>query len=115
MSKGESKARKIPHVPARGESKCERKPGEMTIPFPLSHFPNGMVIYKLFNKEYWKEKVIRYNTTNAYYTVLYDDNDEKELTHKELKAYLMPTAKGEYWTEQQSGRRRSNNHSDVYH
>ena len=40
---------KIPHAPA---PKCERKPAEMTIRSPLSHFPNGTVIYKLFNKEY---------------------------------------------------------------
>ena len=98
---------KTPHVPARGDPKCERKPAEMTIPSPLSHFPNGTIIYKLFNKEYWKARVIRYNTKNAYYTIQYNDNDEEELTHEEINAYLIPSAKGEYWTEQQSGRRRS--------
>ena len=43
---------KIAHVPERGESKCEQKPAEMTILSPLSHFPNGTIIYKLFNNEY---------------------------------------------------------------
>ena len=79
----------------------------MTIPSPLSHFPNGTIIYKLFNKEYWKAKVIRYNTKPNYYTVQYDNNDEEELTHEEIDAYLIPPDKGEYWTEQQSGRQRS--------
>ena len=99
---------KILHVPARREPKCEQKPAEMKIPKPLSHFPNGTVIYRLFNKEYWKATVIRYNTQLAFYTVRYNDNDEEELTHEEINAYLIPLDKGEYWTEQQSGRRRSN-------
>ena len=60
---------KIQHVPARGEPKCERKPTETTIPSPLSHFPNGTVIHKLFNKEYRKARVTRYNAKRAYYTV----------------------------------------------
>ena len=98
---------KIAHAPKRGESKCERKPAEMTIPSPLSHFPNGTIIYKLFNKEYWKAKITRYNPKTSYYTVRYDDNDKEELTHQEINAYLIPPAKGEYWIEQQSGRRRS--------
>ena len=86
---------KIPHVPARGEPKCERKPAEMTIPSPLSHFPNGTIIYKLFNKEYWKAKITGYNTKTFYYTVMYDDNDKEELTYQEINAYLIPPAKGE--------------------
>ena len=106
--------RPIEHVPPRilfndkkQESKCEQKPAEMTIPSPLSHFLNETIIYKLFNKEYWKAKITKYNNKTSYYTVRYDDNDEEELTHQEINAYLIPPAKGEYWTEQQSGRRRS--------
>ena len=77
------------------------------IPSPLAHFPNGTIIYKLFDKEYWKAKITWYNQKTSYYTVRYDDNDEEELTHQEITAYLIPPAKGEYWTEQQSGRQRS--------
>ena len=91
---------KILHVPARGEPKCEQTPVEMTIPSTLSHFPNGTIIYKLFNKEYWKAKIIRYNTKRAYCTVQYNYNDEEELTHEEINAYIIPRDKGEYWTEQ---------------
>ena len=36
--------KKIAQVPKRGESKCERKPAEMTIPSSLSHIPNGTAI-----------------------------------------------------------------------
>ena len=110
----------MPHVPARGEQKPahvpllslksngrEQNPAEIIIPSPLSHFPNGTIIHKLFNKEYWKARVIRNNTKRAYYTVRYDNNDEEELTHEEINVYLIPLDKGEYWTEQQSGRRRS--------
>ena len=42
-----------------------------------------------------------------YYTVRYNDNDEEELTPEEVKSYLKPQKKGEYWTENQSGQRRS--------
>ena len=68
----------------------------MAILSPLSHFLNGTVIYKLFNTEYWRAKITRYNTKTAYYTVQYDDNDEEELTHKGKNAYLIPPAKGDY-------------------
>ena len=95
---------KIAHVPAQGEPKCEQKPAEMKVLTPLSHFPNKTVIYKLFNKEYWKAIVIRYNTQHTYYTVQYNDNNEEELTHEDINAYLIPPEKGEYWPEQQSGR-----------
>ena len=54
-----------------------------------------------------KQKITRYNPKTSYYTVRYNDNDEEELTHQEITAYLIPPAKQEYWTEQQSGRRRS--------
>ena len=37
---------KIAHVPARGEPMCDRKPVEMKIPKPLTHFSNGTFIYK---------------------------------------------------------------------
>ena len=53
-------------------SKCEQKMAEMTIPSPLTHFPNGTIIYKLFNKEYWKAKITQYNPKTSYYTVRYD-------------------------------------------
>ena len=72
----------------------------MKIPTPLTHFPTGTVIYKLSNKKYWKGKVIRFDTKRDYYTVRYDDNDEEELTHEEIKAYLIPQQKREYWTAQ---------------
>ena len=68
----------------------------MTIPSPLSHFPNGTIIYKLFNKEYWKAKITGYNTKTSYYTVWYNDNDEEELTHQKINTYLISPAKGEY-------------------
>ena len=98
---------KIAHVLARGEPMCDRTPAEMQIPPPLSHFPNGIFIYKLFNKKYLKATVIHFNKANEYYTVRYDDNDEEELTHEEIKEYLISPEKEEYWTKQQSGRRRS--------
>ena len=37
----------------------------------------------------------------------YNNNNEEELIHEEIKAYLIPPEKGEYWTAQQSGRQRS--------
>ena len=86
---------------------CERKSAEITIPSPLSYFPNGTIIYKLFNKEYWKAKITQYDPKTSYYTIRYNDNDEEELTHQEINAYLIPPAKGEYWTEEQSGCRQS--------
>ena len=64
----------------------------MTIPSPLSHFPNGTIIYKLFNKEYLKAKTTQYNPRTSYYTVRYNDNGE-ELTHQEINAYLIPLEK----------------------
>ena len=105
-------SKKIAHVQKRattvtGIGKGERKPAEITIPSPLTHFPNGTIIYKLFNKEYWKAKITRYNLTTSYYTVRYNDNDEEHFTHKEINDYLIPPAKGKYWIEQQSGRQRS--------
>ena len=92
------------HKTVTGISEGKGKSAEMKIPEPLAHFPNGTIIYKLFNKEYWKAKITRYNPTTSYYTVRYDDNDEEELTHQEITAYLIPPAKQEYWTEQQPGR-----------
>ena len=72
---------------------------QMTIPSPLSHFPNRTIISKLFNKEYWEATIVRYNTKRAYYTVRYNNNDKEELTHEEIKTYLIPPEKREYWTE----------------
>ena len=92
-------SKKITHVPPR-KSVGNGKSAEMQIPTPLSHFPNETVIYKLFNEEYWKATVIRYDTQQAYYTVRYDDNDEEELTHEEITTYLIPPERGEYWIEQ---------------
>ena len=85
----------------------ETEPAEMKIPNPLSHFPKETKIYKLFNKKYWKGRVLQFDPKQHYYTVQYDDNDEEELTHAEVKAYLIPPKRGEYWTAQQSGRQRS--------
>ena len=65
------------------------------------------MIHKLFSKKYWKGKVIRFDKKREYYTVHYDNNNEEELAHEEIKAYLIPPEKGEYWTAQQSGRQRS--------
>ena len=79
----------------------------MKISTPLTHFPTGTVIYKLFSKKYWKGRVIRFNPKRDYYTVQYDDSDEEDLTHEEIKAYLVPPEKREYWTAQQSRRRQS--------
>ena len=90
-----------------GMSEGKRKSAEMKIPEPLTHFPKQTAIYKLFNKKYWKGRVLRFNPKRDYYTVQYDDNDEEELTHAEVKAYLIPPVQGEYWTAQQSGRQRS--------
>ena len=79
----------------------------MQIPKPLTHFPNGTFIYKLFDKKYWRVTNIQFNTAKDYYTVRYDNNNEEEITHKEITAYLIPPDKEEYWTEKQPGRRRS--------
>ena len=56
----------------------------MKIPKPLTHFPNGTFIYKLFNKKYWRATIVQFETAKDYYTVRYDNNDEEELTHKEI-------------------------------
>ena len=88
-------------------SEGERKAAEMKIPEPLAHFPKQTAIYKLFNKKYWKGRVICFDPKTDQYTVQYDDDNEEELTHNKVKAYLIPPVQGEYWTAQQSGRRQS--------
>ena len=86
---------KIVHVPTRN-----RTPAEMQISPTLSQFKNGTFIYKLFNNKYWKATIIHFNKAKEYYTVSYDDNDEEELTHEEITAYLvLPEEKKEYWTK----------------
>ena len=99
IRKTDRRLKKCAYVPPR-KSVGKGKSAKMQIPTPLSHFPNGTVIYKLFNKEYWKATVIRYDTQQAYYTVRYDNNDEGELTQEEITAYLIPPKREEYWTEQ---------------
>ena len=74
---------------------CDRKPTEMKIQKPLTHFPNVTFIYKLFNKKYWRATIIRFDTAKGYYTVHYNDNDEEELTHEEITAYLITPEKEE--------------------
>ena len=90
---------KIAHVPARGEPMCDQKPVEMKIPKPLTHFPNGTFIYKLFNKKYWRATIIQFDTTKEYYTVRYNDNNEEEFTQWEITVYLTLPEKEEYWIE----------------
>ena len=89
-----SNAKKIVHVRKTVASK--EKSDKLNIPTPLTHFPNGTAIYKFFNKKYWKGRVIRFNPKQDYYIVHYDDNDEEELTHKEITSYLIPPAQGDY-------------------
>ena len=99
--------KKIAHVhkivTGIGIGEGKGKSAEMKIPEPLTHFPKQTAIYKLFNKKYWKGRVIRFDPKRDYYTVQYDDNDEEELTHEEVKAYLIPPVQGDYWTAKQSG------------
>ena len=76
------KTKKMAHVPARGEPMCDQKPAKMQIPKPLTHFPSGTFIYKLFDKKYWRATIIQYDTRKGSYTVRYNDNNEEELTHR---------------------------------
>ena len=52
---------KMKHTPAR-ETSCKRKPAETKIPEPLTTFPHGICIYKLYDNKYWQATILRYNT-----------------------------------------------------
>ena len=47
-------------------------------------------IYKLSIKKYWRATIVRFNKAKEYYTVRYDDNNGKELTHEDITAYQIP-------------------------
>ena len=68
--------KKIVHVPAKN-TVGERKSAKMQIPKPLTHVSTGTFMYKLFDKKYLRARIIHYDTQKGYYTVRYNDNDEK--------------------------------------
>ena len=86
--------KKMAHVPARKEPVGKQKAAETQIPKPLTYFPRGTFIYKLFDKKYWQATILGFDTHKGYYTVQYDDNDEEELTPEEVESYPIPPEKG---------------------
>ena len=83
------------------------KAGRIDNSFPTLTFSKWNYYVNFFNKEYWKGKIKGYNIKKLYWTVRYNENDKEEHTHQEINAYLIPPSKWEYWTEEQSGPRRS--------
>ena len=63
---------------------------------PITLYPRGTFIYKLFDKKYWQATILGFDTHKGY-------NNEEELTPEEVVLYLKPPKKGEFWTENQSG------------
>ena len=84
-----------------------RTPAKTKINKPFTLHPCGTFIYKLFDKKYRRVSILGFDTEKGYYTVRYNTNDKEELTPEDVKSYLNPPKKGEYWTENQSSRQRS--------
>ena len=53
----------------------------------------GTNIYKLFDGIQYKGKIISYDADASLYKTSYEDNDEEEMCHIEVKAHLHPIPK----------------------
>ena len=56
----------------------------------------GTKLYKVFDSKEYEGKVVSYDMDAALYKVLYEDGDEEEMYHNELKAHLKPTKKAKH-------------------
>ena len=56
-------------------------------------FKLGTTIYKLFDGIQYKGKIISYDADASLYKIRYEDNDEEEMYHLEVKAHLKPIPK----------------------
>ena len=72
----------------------------------------GIVTYKLFKSKTWRGEVKHNDARTKYHQVKYDDVDEEQLTHDEVRRHLTPPKQDsatryegmeqKYWTEEQS-------------
>lgn len=53
-------------------------------------FPLGTKIHKLFGNEKFTGKVVKYDDEEKLYKILYDDGDEEEMDHGEVRCYRNP-------------------------
>jgi uncharacterized protein YbaR (Trm112 family) len=68
---------RIPNNQPSADSRKEEKKDRFSI---------GTIITKYWKGVPYKEEVI--NNTNRYYKIIYEDNDEEELNHKEVERYM---------------------------
>ena len=55
--------------------------------------PLGTKVYKCFDNLQYPGKVVHYDMDAAYYKILYDDGDNEEMTHNEVKQHLQKDPK----------------------
>jgi len=102
---------------------CQQQQSPLTwwVPIKTLVVPHksGQIIHKPFGniKRLYKGKIVHHDAREKLYKVLYEDGNALELSHEEILKYTkapidtsatqFERVEQEYWTAQQSGRRRS--------